>query len=97
MAAWDLEIIRQYKLFREGLDSAIEHDIDAFNARAVKERENLSWEACLEELRRVHLEFSETAHSLKPAEIEKNVGYREWLNVLIEHYEHHISQLEKWL
>jgi hypothetical protein len=94
---WDKEVIRQFGLFQDGLEKAIEHDIDEFNRKSVKERSHLSWEETLAELQQAHEQFYQQAKSISSKELSKNEEYKDWVEVQIDHYKHHTKQLEKWV
>lgn len=97
ISGWDKEVIRQFSLFQAGLDKAIEHDIDEFNKKSVKERQHLSWGEVLTELQQAHEQFYQRAMSISSLELSKNKEYKDWVEVQIEHYKHHTKQLEKWV
>ncbi len=97
LSGWDKEVMRQFDLFLDGLDKAIEHDIDEFNKQSVKEREHLSWNDTINELKKAHQQFYRKAKSIPEAEISNNDEYRDWMEVQIEHYIHHIKQLKEWV
>jgi flagellar biosynthesis chaperone FliJ len=97
LSGWDKEVIRQFDLFLDGLDEAIEHDINEFNKQSVRERRHLSWDKTVEELKGVHERFYKKTKSIPPQEISKNDEYRDWMEVQIEHYIHHINQVKEWV
>lgn len=97
LTGWDVEVTRQYRLFLDGLEKAIEHDIEEFNKKSVSQRSHQSWEETMVELRNAHKEFIEVAHSIPPSELTGNREYRGWMKVQIEHYQHHIQQLSQWV
>lgn len=97
LTGWDDEVTRQYRLFLDGLEKAIEHDIEKFNKRSVSQRSHQSWEETLVELRDAQNEFIEVAHTIPPSELSENREYRDWMEVQIEHYQHHIQQLNQWV
>jgi hypothetical protein len=55
ISGWDKEVIRQFGLFQDGLEKAIEHDIDEFNKKSVKERGHLSWAETIAEVQQTLL------------------------------------------
>ena len=95
ISGWNKEIIRQFSLFQDGLEKAIEHDIDEFNKNSVKERRHLSWAEIIAELQQTHKQFYQKAQSISSQELSKNEEYKNWVEVQIEHYKHHKKQLEK--
>ncbi|MDR8392601.1 DinB family protein [Aliifodinibius sp. S!AR15-10] len=97
ITGWDKEVIRQFELFRDGLEKAIEHDIDEFNKNSVEDRNHLSWDETITELQQAHKLFYEMAKSISSGERSKNEDYREWIEVQIDHYKHHTEQLEQWV
>lgn len=97
LTGWDKEVTRQFRLFQDGLEKAIEHDIDKFNQQSVSKRSQLSWEETLAEYRDVQNEFIEVAHSIPPSELSQNGEYHDWMNVQIEHYQHHLRQFNQWV
>lgn len=97
LSGWDKEVIRQFDLFLDGLDEAIEHDIDEFNKQSVYERSHLSWDETVNELKEAHQQFYRKAKSIPLQQIAKNDEYRDWMEVQIEHYIHHIDQFKEWV
>lgn len=97
ITGWEKEITRQFELFRDGLEEAIEYDIDEFNKESVQKRDHLSWEETITELQQAHEQFSEKAMSISSRELANNTEYKEWVEVQINHYRHHINQLKKWV
>lgn len=97
ISGWDKEVIRQFGLFQDGLEKAIEHDIDEFNKKSLMERRHLSWEETITELQQAHEQFSQIAKSISSHELSGNEKYRDWVDVQIEHYKHHTKQLKKWV
>lgn len=96
MTGWDIETILQFERIRKGLE-AIEHDIDAFNEKSVEQRKRLSWEETINELEEAQMKFNASAESVSLNDESKNDEYKELMDVQIEHYKHHIGQLEKWI
>lgn len=94
---WDKEVIRQFGLFQDGLEKAIEHDIEAFNKKSLEKYRHLSWKETIAKLQQVHEQFYQTTKSISSLEISHNGEYRDWLKVQIDHYIHHIKQLKKWV
>ena len=97
ISGWNKEVIRQFSLFRDGLEQAIEDDMDEFNKKSVQERQHLSWEETINELKHTHKQFYHRARSISSQELSGNKEYKAWVEVQIEHYKHHIKQLKKWL
>ncbi len=96
-SAWDKEVVRQFGLFQDGLQQAIEYDMDEFNRKAVQERSHLNWNETIAELKDAQREFNQIAGSISPKEISDNQEFIDWMEVQIEHYEHHIGQLREWI
>lgn len=96
ISGWDKEVIRQFGLFQDGLEKAIEYGIDEFNKQSVKERAHLSWEETLAELQQAHKQFYQRAKSISSQELSENEEYKDWVEVQIDHYKHHIKQLKQW-
>ncbi len=97
ITGWDKEVIRQFGLFQDGLQKAIEHDTDEFNKQSVKKRSHLSWEETIAELQLAHDQFYQRAKSISSQELSENEEYIDWVEVQIDHYIHHTKQLEKWV
>lgn len=97
ISGWDKEVIRQFDLFRDGLDKAIKHDIEGFNKKSVQERGHLSWKETIAELQQAHKQFYQKAMSLSSKKLSKNEEYRDWVEVQIAHYIHHTQQLKRWI
>jgi hypothetical protein len=97
MSGWDAEVLRQFDLFAAGNTGEITFDIDEFNVRAVDERSDLDGHAIVDELRDLHAQFAERLARIGQGDRAENPQYREWVEVLIEHYRHHTRQLADWL
>lgn len=97
ITGWDKEVIKQFGLFQDGLEKAMEHDIDEFNKKSVQERSHLSWEETVAELQQAHDQFYQKAMSISNQELSTNEEYRDWIEVQIDHYIHHRKQLKKWV
>ncbi|NIT58851.1 MAG: hypothetical protein GWN00_22295, partial [Aliifodinibius sp.] len=76
---------------------AIEYDMDEFNQKAVEERSHLNWEQTITELKAAQGEFNQKATSISAHELSGNQEFKDWMEVQIEHYEHHIKQLKRWV
>lgn len=96
ITGWDKEVIRQFGLFQDGLEKAIEHNLDEFNKDSVQKRRHLNWNETILELQRVHQQFYQSAMSVSSQALAQNGEYRNWVQVQIDHYKHHTKQLEKW-
>ncbi|HUF17010.1 MAG TPA: DinB family protein, partial [Thermoanaerobaculia bacterium] len=96
ISGWDAEVLRQFEIFGSGYTVEIRHDIDEFNARSVESRADLSWQATVEELRNIHRRYPAAIARVTVLQREPNPQYREWLEVLTDHYRHHTAQLQRW-
>lgn len=97
ISGWDAEVLRQFELFNSGFTGEVEHDIESFNQQSVASRGSLDWEETLEELRQIHRCYPAALETVGEIHRASNSQYEEWLQVLIEHYEHHTEQLQRWL
>jgi len=95
--AWDIEILRQYNLFKNGYTEIIEHEIEAFNKNAIEDRMNNSLKENIADLKKTNDQINIVLSSLSSLDYKKNSHYEEWLEIEISHYSHHIKQIKQQL
>jgi hypothetical protein len=96
LAAWVWEGDRRFRnrFMEDNQETAqIGDDIDAFNARAVAERRDLSWTETLDELRRADMTFAASAAQVTEDESASDPHYVGWLSALIDDYREHGEQI----
>ncbi len=96
MAAWDWEGERYFRELHAG-STGQRHDIEAFNAAAVEERRDQSWDETLDELRRANMTFAASLANVSTADRAATPRYASWLTAVAGHYGEHTEQLRTWL
>ena len=94
IAGWEVEVKKQFKVFLTNPDVDDNYDIDSFNKSAVELRKYLSWDQIVTELITAQSELSGFLAKLTQKEIDEEKRFIEWVDVLINHYDHHIKQLK---
>jgi uncharacterized damage-inducible protein DinB len=95
IVGWENEVIKQFKEFIVNPDVDDNYDIDSFNENSVSSRKSKTWEEIIEELELSQKELSTFISTLSHKDIDTEDRFSEWMEVLINHYKHHISQLQK--
>ncbi len=99
LAAWLWEGERRFRnhFTENGQDMPpIGDRVDAFNAQAVAERRDLSWQETLDELRRADMTFAASAAKVTEAEQHADKRYAAWLTALANDYRDHGAQIRAW-
>lgn len=97
MAAWDWEGERYFRELHAGGAGGQHDDIEAFNAAAVAERRDQSWDETLDELRRANMTFAASLANVSTTDRATDPGYTSWLRAVAGHYEEHGAQIRSWL
>ncbi len=95
IVGWEVEVIKQFKVFLTNPDVDDNYDIDSFNKSAVESRKHLSWDQIVAELKTAQSELSGFLSKLTQKEIDEEKRFIEWVDVLINHYVHHTKQLKQ--
>jgi hypothetical protein len=99
LAAWLWESDRRFRnhFTENGQDMPpIGDSIDAFNAQAVAERRDLSWQETLDELRRADMTFAASIAKVTESEQGADKRYAGWLNAVADDYRDHGEQVRAW-
>ncbi len=97
MAAWDWEGERYFRALHAGSAGEEHDDIEAFNAAAVEERRDQSWDETLDELRRANMTFAASLANVSTTDRAAESEYTSWLRAVAGHYEEHAAQIRSWL
>ncbi len=95
IVGWEDEVLKQFKAFLVNPDVDDTYDIDSFNESSVSSRKNKTWNEIIEELKSTQEELSAFISTLSQKDIDAEDRFSEWVEVLIDHYKHHMSQLQK--
>ena len=95
IVGWENEVIKQFKEFLVNPDVDDNYDIDSFNENSVSSRKSKTWDEIIEELELSQKELSALISTLSQKDIETENRFSEWVEVLINHYKHHMSQLQQ--
>jgi DinB superfamily len=99
LAGWLWESDRRFRnhFTENGQDMPpIGDSIDAFNASAVAERRDLSWQETLDELRRADMTFAASVAKITESEHAADERYANWLNAIADDYRDHGKQVQAW-
>lgn len=99
LAAWLWESERRFRshFTENGQDMPpIGDGVDAFNARAVAERRDRSWQETLDELRRADMTFAASVAKVTENERDADNRYARWLTALANDYHDHGKQVRAW-
>lgn len=99
LVGWDTEAAYFLGLFANGVGDTYDYsfDIDDFNARSVKTRENLSWDEVIAELPHAHAELQQIIKVLHTKNLKSDGGFGKSLTGRKEDYLLHAKQLASWL
>jgi hypothetical protein len=92
---WEDEVLKQFQAFLVNPNVDDTYDIDSFNENSVSLRKNKTWNENIEELKSIQEELSDFISALSQKDIDAEDRFSEWVGVLIDHYKHHMSQLQK--
>ena len=95
IVGWEVEVVKQFKAFLVNPDIDDTYDIDSFNESSVSSRKNKTWNEIIEELKSAQEELSAFILTLSQKDIDAEDRFSEWVEVLIDHYKHHMFQLQK--
>jgi uncharacterized damage-inducible protein DinB len=95
IVGWEDEVLKQFKAFLVNPDVDDTYDIDSFNESSVSSRKNKTWNEIIEELKSAQEELSAFISTLSQKDIDAEDRFSEWVEVLIDHYKHHMFQLQK--
>lgn len=99
IAAWELEGVRNLREIQAGTwkpQRMSREVIDDFNARAVQERSERSFQEVRQEFDRAHGEMEQVIASLPDEIDEKSPTYKFIEGVTFRHHEHHAEQIAKY-
>jgi hypothetical protein len=99
LAAWVWESDRRFRnhFTENGRDMPpIGDGIDAFNAAAIAERQGLSWQETLDELRRADMTFAASIAKVTEHEQGTDNRYTAWLNAIADDYRDHGKEVRAW-
>ena len=95
IVGWEIEVVKQFKDFLVNPDVDDNYDIDSFNENSVSSRKSKTWDEIIEELELSQKELSVLISTLSQKNVDAEDRFSEWVGVLIDHYRHHMSQLQK--
>ncbi len=95
IVGWELEVVKQFKTFLTTPDVDDNYDIDSFNKSAVELRKHSSWDQIAAELKTAQAELSAFLSKLTQKEIDEEMRFIEWVDILVNHYIHHTKQLKQ--
>jgi len=95
IVGWEVEVVKQFREFLVNPDVDDNYDIDSFNENSVSLRKSKTWEEIVNELELSQKELSVLLSSLSQKDIDSEERFSEWVEVLINHYKHHMSQLQQ--
>jgi hypothetical protein len=95
IVGWDIEVIKKFEEFIVNPDADDEYDINKFNKYSVIKRKDNSFDEVMDEFKRAQSGLREIISRLTINNIMLEPRFKEWVEVLIEHYLHHGVQIEK--
>ncbi len=101
LSGWIVEASQRYRDFEAGDPTRRTYDWDTdyaiFNAQSVTEREHLSWDDTLTDLRKAVHSFSLHAEQVTPEQADADARYEEWLIALWNDCVEHMGQLCRFI
>jgi len=94
IVGWEVEVVKKFKTFLINPEVDDNYDINLFNKIAVKSRKHLTWGQIVLELKTAQTELAGFLSNLTQKEIDGEKRFIEWVEVLVNHYVHHIEQLK---
>jgi len=95
IVGWEVEVVNQFNAFLMNPDVDDTYDIESFNKSAVESRRHLNWDEIVMELKTAQAELSTFLSKLTQKEIDKEKRFIEWVDILVNHYIHHSTQLKR--
>ncbi|MFC2103312.1 hypothetical protein ACFLSS_02670 [Bacteroidota bacterium] len=95
VVGWDIEVVKKFKEFIVNPDTDDEYDINKFNKYSVLKRRDNSFDEVMDEFNLAQSGLREITSSLTKNNIRLEPRFKEWVEVLIRHYDHHRIKLEK--
>ena len=92
---WEWEVAHRFRMFLAAPVGDIPYDIDFFNNQAVTSREHLTWEQVMDELEAAQKELKRVNGEIGRENLATESRFREWTEILVNHYEHHTAQLQQ--
>lgn len=95
LVSWD-KALEDFLIDPDGFDPSPLYETDKFNARAVSDRHQQSWEETLDEMK---MGFDTLNKAMASVAREQRTYRRvcEWLSGRRKDYDHHRNQLEGWI
>jgi hypothetical protein len=94
---WGNEVLSNFEKIKAGRTPVMEYDDDTFNAQAVAERSQLSWEASLSDMEKIKQKIVTFAWQLTDQDLARSDVYCNWLQAVAEDYQLHCAQLQQWV
>jgi hypothetical protein len=95
IVGWEVEVVKQFKTFLLNPDVDDEYDIDLFNKSSVESRRHNQWVDDVDELRSAQKELLDFLSTLIHEDLNKEKRFREWVEILVNHYLHHTCQIKQ--
>lgn len=97
LAGWQYEGARRFRELLRDPQSRRDYDVEAFNAQAVAERADWSWEQTLADFKTAYLEMQNAIADLMIASPSDWQEFGDWLKALGDDFAEHGSQLAAWV
>lgn len=95
LTGWQIESLPILKNLLGSDDEDFDLDIDAFNRRSVRDREDLSWEDSLMAFKLSFESFDKGLDDITVSRFRTNAGFKSWLKAMTHEYQFHIVHIQK--
>jgi len=95
IAGWEWEVSLRFRMFLAAPVGDIPYDVDSFNERAVASRRHLTWEQVTAELETAQKDLGSVYGKIGADDLVDDNRFRQWTEILIRHYEHHLAYIEQ--
>ena len=95
LTGWQVESLPILQNLLETDDQDFDLEIDAFNRRSVRDREDLTWEDSLMAFKLSFESFEKGLDDITVSRFRTNAGFKSWLKAMTHEYKFHIVHIQK--
>jgi hypothetical protein len=97
LTGWLREALKNFEKIQAGEIVDLEYDDDTFNAHAVADRTQLTWNESLADLEDARMKMIHFVTQLTVEDLSKSKVYANWIEGMAEDYQLHRDQLLQWI
>lgn len=97
LVAWNKEALSDFRKIRAGESINLDYDDDVFNARAVAERSQLTWEMTLFDIEDARTKLIDFVIRLTAYDLANSKVYGDWVKGITDDFQLHREQIQLWV